>query len=1156
MLVLNYLINFWILIFGLTKLLLKNSSFFSQQDILPPKLKQIPLLCPEKNTFIDLGGITAFDSTETTPPKLTEITLYNRTETTFLKETTIAPLEDKHITLHHINKETGTITTKSTGTTINLTSEGTLLNEGNTTTCNPDQEKTASLLIDQVTSLTSTSMLPLLYEESTTILNPKQEKTAMLKDQVTSPQEIFPLDQSITETTQDKNSIKLCNNFTVCHLNIRSLNNKFSDLKSYILQNSYSAIAISESWLNVDLPDSLYQIPNYTMVRQDRATRGGGLVLYVLNNIKIDIIEIPLEEPSPVEFLIVKLTFSKVTLGLGVIYRPPFTNYTSLSILSDIVVNFAKLKIENFIMLGDININLVNDNAMTRFFNNLLLEYDCKQSIKTPTRVTDETEALIDIIISNSDLNITAQVSSFSLSDHNLIECTLTHLHHANFSLKKQIRCFKNFDLQKFHNDADLVDWNRVYFIPELNDKVSYFNSCLLKLFDIHAPVKSIVCSNKRPSQPWFNDTLHVLKKRKKKAWLKYRKTRYTEHKSHYCFLRNLYNYSIKFEKRNYFTQTLNSHRSDSKLLWSDLKMWNIHNKDKTLSLPPNFDNANEINNFFLESVPDLTAQPDYLDKFFNASFSDDNFEYVPVEPDTIKLIIIKQKPYTMGLDNISARMLQLALSWVVEPLTHIINYSFETGKVPDMWKNALVKPIPKKSNIIKNLSDLRPISLLSVPLKIAEAALHAQLTDYVESLKILPPSQSGYRKGYSTVTALCSMTDDFISAMDNHKLNSLTLLDMTKAFDSIDLNCLVAKLHYYGIRNNCLQWFHSYLFNRNQCTVVHTSENICVSDSRPINAGVPQGSILGPLLFSIFISDLQYVIESCNIYLFADDILLKNSFTLDNEQNAIIEINADLNRIKQWTYDNTLQLNAAKSQHIFIGSNQNISKLENFSLKINDEEIPTVDHVKNLGVIFDQKLKFTKHVDLICRKAYLSLKQLFPFKEYLDVETKKMLINNLVLSHINYADIVYGPCLSLQDKSRIQKMQNHCIRFITDVPRYAHITPYIRELGLLKQDETRFVHYSCFLNKILTTGLPEYLAAKIIRRDQVHERNLRNITSRLTVPSHRSAIFQTSFSYLSSYIQNNLSTGFQNLSVPTFKLKLKQSILDCTLNNIDFTKF
>ena len=135
----------------------------------------------------------------------------------------------------------------------------------------------------------------------------------------------------------------------------------------------------------------------------------------------------------------------------------------------------------------------------------------------------------------------------------------------------------------------------------------------------------------------------------------------------------------------------------------------------------------------------------------------------------------------------------------------------------------------------------------------------------------------------------------------------------------------------------------------------------------------------------------MQYVIEHSNIYLFADDISLRKSFTLENKQNAIIEINSDLNRIKQWTNDNTLVLNAAKSQHIVIASNQNVSKLENFSIKIHDEQILTVDHVKNLGVIFDQKLKFTKHVDLICRKAYLSLKQLFPFKEYLDVETIKI---------------------------------------------------------------------------------------------------------------------------------------------------------------------
>src|SRR3978361_461894 len=218
--------------------------------------------------------------------------------------------------------------------------------------------------------------------------------------------------------------------------------------------------------------------------------------------------------------------------------------------------------------------------------------------------------------------------------------------------------------------------------------------------------------------------------------------------------------------------------------------------------------------------------------------------------------------------------MLQLILPLILAPITHIVNISFETGLVPGQWGTCSTFPVLKKPDSKSNsltVTDLRPITILPVCLKIAERVLHDQLQNYVEVNQILPPLQSGFRKGYSTTSALCSITDDFIRARDSGQLTSLTLLDLSKAFDSVHLACLLAKLQHYGIRDNIHNWLSSYLYSRSQFTIITAADGLAASDVGEIVSGVPQNSILGPLLFSIYMADITCHIDNCTIHLYAD---------------------------------------------------------------------------------------------------------------------------------------------------------------------------------------------------------------------------------------------------------------------------------------------
>lgn len=192
----------------------------------------------------------------------------------------------------------------------------------------------------------------------------------------------------------------------------------------------------------------------------------------------------------------------------------------------------------------------------------------------------------------------------------------------------------------------------------------------------------------------------------------------------------------------------------------------------------------------------------------------------------------------------------------------------------------------------------------------------------------------------------------------------------------------------------------------------------------------------------------------------------------------------------------------------------------------------------------------------MCCKKAFYSLKQLYQFRGFLDVNTRSLLSETMVLSHLNYADVVYGPCLSQEDKYRLQKIQNCCVRYFTTVPRYDSISSHLRAFNLLNMSERRFIHSVGFVLNILRTNNPIYLYNKIHRRTEIHNRNLRNVENRICIPSYKKSSFRGSFSYIAAYIINNLPIQYHNLSVATVKCKLKEDMILSRLDNIDMKLF
>lgn len=631
--------------------------------------------------------------------------------------------------------------------------------------------------------------------------------------------------------------------------------------------------------------------------------------------------------------------------------------------------------------------------------------------------------------------------------------------------------------------------------------------------------------------------------KLKKNAFQRYKKTRLAHHKRYYLDLKHVVNTAISNEKNAYYKYEMQQCGKNSKLIWNKVQKHKIINNSYT-EIPNEIKDPNLINDHFLNSIPKIPIGPNTLSNFLQNQYNiNEPFKISLITPSDILTCINDLKSNAIGADNISAKMLKLSVPHCLGPLVNIINYSLETGIVPHLWKIALVTPIPKKDD--PTINDLRPISILPAPSKILERVVNSQLVDYLNSNKILPTCQSGFRKGFSCTTALLKITDDITRGFDNGQCTPLVLIDMSKAFDSLNIELLLAKLSFYKITNVALDWFSSYLLDRQQAVRLCKQGEILLSDFKTTQTGVPQGSILGPLLFSVYTADIGSIIQNCSVHMYADDLQIYLNFSTDSLESinlANLHLNQDLQHVYQWATDNSLVINPIKSQAIMFSRSR--FDTNNFNIKLNNNEIEWKESVSNLGLIMDTKLNFDKHVSKICQSSFFKLKSIYEFRDSLPITTKLMLSDMIVLSVANYMDVVYGPYLTVFNTYRLQKIQNSCIRFVMSLSRREHTSQHIRASCWLTMEQRRLLHMSCLIHKILKTNTPTYLRDLMIRRRELHNVEVRN-NNMLSIPQHNTEFYKNCFSYQAAHIFNKM-TCLHNTTISTtsFKKQAKDFIL------------
>ena len=540
----------------------------------------------------------------------------------------------------------------------------------------------------------------------------------------------------------------------------------------------------------------------------------------------------------------------------------------------------------------------------------------------------------------------------------------------------------------------------------------------------------------------------------------------------------------IKKSKKQYYADYFSENINNIKKTWEGIrKIVNIKKSGtSTTQLKIGgkiVDNEEEIatnfNDFFVNVGPStdesIPVAPGMSANRFLKDRIETNFIIAHISNDEIIDIINKLENKSTGPSGIPLRLLSLIPDLIIIPLAHIINLSFSTGEFPNLLKIVKVIPIHKGGST-QDMNNYRPISLLSIFDKIIEKIMHKNLYAFLESNDILFKNQYGFRKNNSTVYALAEITEKIKNSIDNGLFGCGIFIDLRKAFDTVNHNILLSKLEHYGIRGHLLNWFQSYLSNRKQYVTI----NAFSSDFKPITCGVPQGSVLGPLLFLLYINDLPNISKKLNFYLFADDTHIYHECKSIQELEKVT--NKELKKLSFWLNINRLSLNIDKTNYmIFHPYNKPVK--QNVTILINKKAISEKDSLKYLGVVIDSTLSWKQHINAISKKISRSIGIMYKLRPYLPLQIMKNLYYSLVYSHIVYAIEVWGSAFKT-DITKILVLQKRALRLMTYNDNFLAVpgplvasNPIFSHLKILKVTDVFKLQISKFVFKCINHLTP-----------------------------------------------------------------------------------
>ena len=591
---------------------------------------------------------------------------------------------------------------------------------------------------------------------------------------------------------------------------------------------------------------------------------------------------------------------------------------------------------------------------------------------------------------------------------------------------------------------------------------------------------------HKQKFKPWITNDILADIKIKNKLYSNYTKCKNPDRKSEnlasFRIFRNQLNETIKINKSRFYQNYFTENNKNLRKIWQGIKeIINIKSKNndhptcitdnETITDPTQI--SNKFNNYFSGIADAILEERKYHGNKHHSDFLTDPLpfsiidDFLPTDEKEICEFISQFKINKgTGPNSIPTEILHLIKFEIAKPLSHIINLSFTTGIHPDKLKIAQVIPVFKKGSKL-SVNNYRPISLLSNVNKLFEKIMHSRIYKFLDKHKCFYNLQFGFREKHSTNHALISIVDKISTALDKNRVVCGVFVDFQKAFDTVNHNILLNKLSHYGIRGNVNNWFRSYLQDRKQYVSI-LGFNSAYST---LHHGVPQGSVLGPLLFLIYINDLHKAIKFSTVYHFADDT---NLLRIDNSYNTIqSHVNQDLKCLYKWLLANKISLNIAKTELIFFKKTLSPNPPANLKIKLNGAKLYPKSSIKYLGIQLDDTLSGLSHCTQLLPKLRRANGMLARTRHHLPTSEVLSIYYATFASHLNYGCQVWtqhpNPLLN-----KIEVLQKNAMRIITFSEYKAHTNPLFKALKILKfKDQIEL--FNCLLvHDQLNNILPE----------------------------------------------------------------------------------
>ena len=995
-----------------------------------------------------------------------------------------------------------------------------------------------------ISSTTITQVHPVVDDES----NVPMYETSCESSPVEHP--IDPLLKDIVDF-----KLKHVHNFVFIHNNVNSLRHKFAHLQDLLSKHGIDYFAISESKLSDSFPKAMFDVDGYTQFRQDNTELSGGIVVFVRDDLphrRIHALEL---NSDGIESICVEIEIGTRKTIFSCMYKNPSVTNTTFKEKIYAFADQLFSMYSDIVILGDLNCCPRKSSVIKDF----CASYALRNLIDKPTCSKGPTPSLIDVILVNNRntfsgvLNCHSHVSDF----HNVIGSCTRRFAPSQKPRRISYRSYKKLNESEYCQHISSAPFHVGEIFDDVEDMAWFTSKLLSDIADEHAPIKTKII--KKKSVPYMNGKLrHAMYKRNmsRNKFRKYGKKYWDEYRRQ----RNLVSKIRQESLQNYFSKNCDSH---DKTFWKTIApfMTDKHSKSGNIILREN-DNViidkteicNIFNEYFVNAASSIgfDDEIDTLDaaiakhashpsivkiKERHENPSKFTFHYVDVEDihDKLKSINIKK---ATGFDNIPGKLLRIAHQELSVPVTSLLNNCLKNDIFPDVMKYADVSPLFKKADNLCR-ENYRPVSVLTALSKIYESAVNDQLVNYF--VCIFDDMLSAFRKRYSCQNVLLKCIEDWKAALDKKQFVGVLFMDLSKAFDCLPHNLLLAKLDAYGVDSSACKLIASYLSNRKQ--------RVKLGDARSnweyLRKGVPQGSILGPLLFNIFMNDLFMFIENSDLYNYADDNFLAHIG--QNASDVISSLSRDGNLSIQWFDSNGMKANPDKFQFLAISSSDETI----YELQLNGGTIlKSEPHVKALGVIIDNRLNFSEHILGTCKKAARQLNALARISRFLKPSSRKIIYQSFVASNFNYCPLVWHFC-GKTNSHKLEKIQERALKIIYR----DYESTYKELLGKSNLPTLLIARLRLLLCEVFKSvkGLnPKYISDMFVKKELPY--NLRNCIELYQPKMNTTTYGLRSVTYTGAKLWNDLSPVLtEETDLSDFKIYLNdwhEGRLDPTFND------